>query len=46
MYPDEGPTAVREEVGEYGPYKQTERASVYHVFIKNLVARGLAYPCF
>lgn len=46
IYPDEGPTAAGEEVGEYGPYKQTERASLYHVFIKNLIARGLAYPCF
>ncbi|MBP3965021.1 glutamate--tRNA ligase [Paenibacillus lignilyticus] len=46
IYPDEGPTADGEEAGEYGPYKQTERASLYHVFIKNLIAQGLAYPCF
>ncbi|WP_308638966.1 glutamate--tRNA ligase [Paenibacillus silvisoli] len=44
--PDEGPTASGVETGEYGPYKQTERASLYHVFIKDLIARGLAYPCF
>ncbi|AZN43701.1 glutamate--tRNA ligase [Paenibacillus albus] len=46
IYPDEGPTANGEEAGDYGPYKQTERVGLYHVFIKDLIRRGLAYPCF
>ena len=32
--------------GIYGPYKQSLRGSIYHVYAKDLVARGLAYPCF
>ncbi len=35
-----------EDRGIYGPYKQSERASIYHVFAKELVKRGLAYPVF
>ena len=32
--------------GAYGPYKQSERAEIYHVFAKQLVKEGKAYPCF
>ncbi len=32
--------------GEYGPYKQSERADIYHVYAKRLVADGRAYPVF
>ena len=32
--------------GLYGPYKQSKRASIYHVFAKKLVREGNAYPCF
>lgn len=32
--------------GDYGPYKQSLRASIYHVFAKELVRQGRAYPCF
>lgn len=32
--------------GNYGPYKQSLRAPIYHVYAKELVRRGLAYPCF
>ena len=32
--------------GIYGPYKQSERAHIYHVYAKKLVAEGKAYPCF
>lgn len=32
--------------GTYGPYKQSERASIYHVYAKKLVAEGKAYPVF
>ena len=32
--------------GDYGPYKQSERKEIYHVFAKWLVAEGKAYPVF
>ena len=32
--------------GSYGPYKQSLRAPIYHVFAKQLVREGRAYPCF
>ena len=33
-------------VGNYGPYIQSERKEIYHVFIKHLIEIGRAYPCF
>lgn len=42
---DEGVTKDGES-GAYGPYSQSQRAHIYHVFAKDLVERGLAYPCF
>ena len=42
---DEGAT-VDGDSGDYGPYRQRQRASIYHVFAKKLVAEGHAYPCF
>ena len=32
--------------GAYGPYYQRQRAEIYHAFAKDLIRRGLAYPCF
>lgn len=32
--------------GDYGPYKQSLRGPIYHVYAKQLVAEGKAYPCF
>ena len=32
--------------GDYGPYRQSRRADIYHVFAKKLVAEGKAYPVF
>ena len=32
--------------GNYGPYRQRQRAEIYHVFAKWLVEQGKAYPCF
>ncbi len=32
--------------GAYGPYKQSLRGPIYHVFAKKLVAEGRAYPVF
>jgi len=33
-------------VGNYGPYIQSERKEIYHVFIKYLIEIDRAYPCF
>lgn len=32
--------------GGYGPYYQRRRAEIYHAYAKELIRRGLAYPCF
>ncbi len=32
--------------GNYGPYYQRQRAEVYHAYAKELIKKGLAYPCF
>lgn len=42
---DEGAT-LEGDNGIYGPYRQSQRGSVYQVFVKELVKRGMAYPCF
>lgn len=34
------------QIGEYGPYIQSERADIYKVVIKYLLENGKAYPCF
>lgn len=34
------------EKGNYGPYKQSDRAEIYKVVIKELLKQGKAYPCF
>lgn len=46
IIPDEGFLGEGKETGNYGPYKQSERAYIYKVVIKDLIQRGLAYPCF
>ncbi|MCQ6559420.1 glutamate--tRNA ligase [Paenibacillus mendelii] len=43
---DEGVIGTGEERGGYGPYRQSDREAIYHVYAKDLVRRGLAYPCF
>ena len=42
---DEGAT-IEGDNGLYGPYRQRQRAAIYHVFAKKLVSEGKAYPCF
>lgn len=42
---DEGETADGDK-GDYGPYRQSKRAAIYHVYAKKLVREGKAYPCF
>ena len=43
---DEGMMSQTEEKGDYGPYQQSRRGPIYQAFCKELVKRGLAYPCF
>lgn len=43
---DEGVVGENTEKGDYGPYYQSRRKHIYHVFAKDLVSRDLAYPCF
>ena len=43
---DEGMTSETDEKGEYGPYIQSKRKEIYQAYVKSLIARGLAYPCF
>ena len=42
---DEGATMDGDN-GVYGPYRQRQRAGIYHVYAKKLVSEGMAYPCF
>ena len=42
---DEGATHTGDS-GIYGPYRQRQRAAIYHVYAKKLVSQGMAYPCF
>ncbi len=42
---DEG-AEIEGAENKYAPYYQRERAEIYHAFAKDLIKRGLAYPCF
>ena len=42
---DEG-AIIDGDNGSYGPYRQRQRAAIYHVYAKKLVSEGMAYPCF
>ena len=42
---DEGATHEGDN-GIYGPYRQRQRADIYHVYAKKRVAEGQAYACF
>ena len=43
---DEGMLSETEEKGAYGPYMQSKRKDIYQAYVKELVEKGLAYPCF
>ena len=43
---DEGFVSGDRQIGEYGPYQQSHRAEIYQTYVKDLVKKGLAYPCF
>lgn len=42
----EGMTGEETYKGEYGPYRQSQRAEIYNTFAKDLLIKGLAYPDF
>lgn len=42
---DEG-AEIDSPLNKYGPYYQRQRASIYRAYAKDLLERGLAYPCF
>ncbi len=42
---DEG-AEIDSPLNVYGPYYQRRRAGIYRSFAKDLIERGLAYPCF
>ena len=46
LTPDEGMINETEEIGEYGPYKQSLRKDIYEAYAKHLIEEGKAYPCF
>ncbi len=43
---DEGFYSGRQEKGDYGPYQQSHRAEIYQTYVKDLIKKGFAYPCF
>ena len=43
---DEGMTSENTEIGNYGPYIQSQRKEIYQTYVKHLIEEGLAYPCF
>ena len=43
---DEGMMNETDSIGDYGPYIQSKRARIYQAYCKELVSKGLAYPCF
>ena len=46
ILPDEGMIDEENCIGDYGPYKQSLRKEIYQSYAKNLIEKGLAYPCF
>ena len=46
IMPDEGIISETEEIGKYGPYKQSLRKDIYQSYAKYLLEQGKAYPCF
>lgn len=42
IIPDEG----YQYGGNYGPYQQSMRTEIYQTYVKDLIVKGFAYPCF
>jgi glutamyl-tRNA synthetase len=45
LVPDEG-DGPGGTVGDYGPYRQSQRGEVYATYVRELMRTGRAYPCF
>ena len=45
LLPDESDLAGLAH-GDYGPYTQSARVDIYRTYVRDLMRRGLAYPCF
>lgn len=43
---NEGMTGENTSKGNYGAYRQSQRSEIYNTFAKDLVEKGLVYPCF
>ena len=46
ILPDEGMISDKEEIGAYGPYKQSQRKDIYQSYAKYMLKQGKAYPSF
>ena len=46
MEPDEGMISDTQEIGNYGPYRQSLRKEIYQAYAKYMLEQGKAYPCF
>ena len=44
--PDEYRTLDGVDIGDYGPYVQSQRLDIYQAYAKKLVEEGKAFPCF
>jgi glutamyl-tRNA synthetase len=42
----EGMISRDTSMGDYGPYRQSEREEIYKAFAYDLIKKGMAYPCF
>lgn len=43
---DEYQTLDGKDIGDYGPYVQSQRVEIYKAYAKKLVSEGKAFPCF
>jgi len=46
IYWDEGPLPDGQEVGKFGPYRQSERKEIYRKYIGELYKKGYLYWCY
>ena len=46
LSPDETIGENGQDIGNYGPYKQSLRKEIYQSYAKRLIEEGKAYPCF
>lgn len=43
---EEGPLAEGGSRGEYGPYRQSERGSIYRSYLEKMIGQGTAFYCW